>query len=331
VNVSYTEPLSRAWARMKRVLFQPFHFERWMVIGFASFLAYLLRSGGGSVYSWQHEGWRRSPSVHAEHALEAVRDRMLHVLENPVVLLVIAAVLVGLMVLALVLAWVGARAEFVFLENVATGRGEFVAPWGRSRRLGTSLFLWRAVFSFAYLLPLAFVAFAVAGPLLQFARGETVTWPGVLALLPPLGLACLLLLAFAWVLLLLEHFVVPLMYRHDETTGAAWARFWPLFSSRPMTFFAYAVFVVLLEIAAGIALFVGGVATCCIGLVLLLVPYVGSVVKLPVSVTLRALGPEFIAQFGPEWAIFAPEPAEDDEVPPAPPPPAPVAGGPPIG
>ena len=238
------------------------------------------------------------------------------------------------MLFALVLAWVGARAEFVFLENVATGRGEFVAPWNRSRRLGTSLFMWRAVFSFAYLAPLGVLAVALAVPFMQILRGEEFTFPALLAVLPMLALAGVLLLALGWVLMLLEHFVVPLMYRHDETAGEAWSRFWPLFTSRPMTFFAFAVFLTLLRIVAGVALAVAGVATCCIGLVLMLIPYVGSVVTLPIGVTKRALGPEFLAQFGPEWTIFPPPSDEDDELPlagPAAPAAMPGAGGPPPG
>jgi hypothetical protein len=35
---------------------------------------------------------------------------------------------------------------------------------------------------------------------------------------------------------------------------------------------------------------------------------VGSVVTLPIEITLRGFGPDFLEQFGPEWTI-APKPA----------------------
>ena len=67
--------------------------------------------------------------------------------------------------------------------------------------------------------------------------------------------------------------------------------------------------------AAAVVLFVAGCATCCCGFLLMAIPYVGSVVLLPISAAYRAYGPEFLAQFGPEWSVFEPEP------PPAEPPP----------
>ena len=132
-----------------------------------------------------------------------------------------------------------------------------------------------------------------------------------------LAATAVLLLVVAWISLLMDSFVVPLMYRYDEGARAAWARFWPLPSGQLGSFLAYTVFFIVLAIATGIGLGIAAIGTCCIGLVLMIIPYVGSVVLLPVTITARALGPEFLAQFGPEWAAFPAEPA--DEEPEAPP------------
>jgi hypothetical protein len=51
------------------------------------------------------------------------------------------------------------------------------------------------------------------------------------------------------------------------------------------------------------AIVVAGFSTCCIGFLLMAIPYVSSVVLLPVDVLFRGLGPDFLAQFGPQWAI----------------------------
>jgi hypothetical protein len=64
-----------------------------------------------------------------------------------------------------------------------------------------------------------------------------------------------------------------------------------------------------------------GFSTCCIGFILFGLPYVSSLVTLPVLVTFRGLGPEFLAQFEPELSVFGAETAA-----PAPAPP-PAAGG----
>jgi hypothetical protein len=51
-----------------------------------------------------------------------------------------------------------------------------------------------------------------------------------------------------------------------------------------------------------------GLITCCIGWLLLVIPYIGTVVTLPVWYTFRAFSLEFLGQFGPEYELFpAPE------------------------
>ena len=45
--IAYLEPLRRAWRRMKTILFGPFNVVKWLVIGFAAWVAGLLSGGGG--------------------------------------------------------------------------------------------------------------------------------------------------------------------------------------------------------------------------------------------------------------------------------------------
>ena len=54
----------------------------------------------------------------------------------------------------LVLAWVSARAKFVFLENVVHGR-RVPRAVEAARQARRSLFLWKAAMSFAWLVPIA--------------------------------------------------------------------------------------------------------------------------------------------------------------------------------
>ena len=42
MRINYIEPLSRAWDRMKKSLFQPFDIQKWFIVGFTSFLAGLI-------------------------------------------------------------------------------------------------------------------------------------------------------------------------------------------------------------------------------------------------------------------------------------------------
>jgi hypothetical protein len=316
VNISYSEPLTRAWNRTKRMLFSPFHAETWFVVGFSAFLARLFSSSGmGS--NWNMGSRHGTPGAQVEQATARVRDTFATVMEHPAILMAIAAGLCALLVLGVVLAWVSARAEFVFLDNVATGRSGFTERWRRFGSEGQSLFLWRAVFSFAYLPSLVLILAPFAQMFVRLLGGGGMEWPGIGGLFLPIGIGVLLLFVLCWISMLMDNFVVPLMYRHHENATQAWARFWPLLTGHLGAFIAWTVFLVVLTIVVGIGLAIVGFGTCCIGIVLMALPYIGSVVLLPVHITGRALGPEFLAQFGPEWNAFpaAPEAEESAEAP----------------
>ncbi len=162
------------------------------------------------------------------------------------------------------------------------------------------------------------VAVLTVGPALRtifLERGDA------FQLLAPLVGGILLLAAIAVVfslgVLMLDAFVVPIMYRHGIGVMAAWGRFLPLLSAHPLAFIVYIVIVAVLGVCAFAAIITLGLATCCMGFLLMAVPYVGQVLLLPVHVMFRGLGPDFLSQFGPDFDVFAtPVPAV------APPPPA---------
>src|ERR1017187_9545305 len=46
-EISVTEPIEPAYDRVKQVLFKPFDFTKWIILGFCAWLAGLGESGGG--------------------------------------------------------------------------------------------------------------------------------------------------------------------------------------------------------------------------------------------------------------------------------------------
>ncbi len=314
MTISYTGPLSAAWRRMKTALFaRPFPIEGWFVTGFSAWLAEIFSNSSHGFSS----GWRKDDH-HDLNDLQHVGDWLSH----PAVLAGLAAVLCAVLVVTLVLAWVSARAQFVFLDNVVRGRAAFVAPWKRSGRLGMSLFLWHAAMSFAWLVPVACLLVPFA-PLLASAFAGDATWSDSLALgvLVGVGAAILCGLALLVVYLLNDNFVIPLMWKYDEGAVSAWRRFGALLAAHPGDFGAYLAFTFILAIGAFVAVVLAGLLTCCVGLALAVIPYIGVVVTLPVYYVFRALGPEFLRQYGPEWDVWAeaPGPGEPTAEPSLPP------------
>ena len=112
MTVSYTEPLRRAWARMRALLFAPFRIEHWLVAGFGAFLANLTSApfaGGCSRWTNRDQHFDRD-------AAHAVAERVTDWLANPLVLAGVGAALVLFAIVYAVVVWVSARGQFVWFE-----------------------------------------------------------------------------------------------------------------------------------------------------------------------------------------------------------------------
>jgi hypothetical protein len=307
MEIRYMEPVRSAWSRARSILY-PFRLETWLTLGFAAFLSEWMGSGlGRRGGTGGHVNWHGGvPHPH---------DFLPALLWGPLLGVVLA---VGLAV-AIVFLWLGSRGKFVFLDDVVQKRAAIVEPWGRLARLGNSLFLWKLVFGFLAGIGAVGIVLATMGSaLLAWWRFET-----PIALAPGIALGAtvlmILLLAWAFVTLMLDSFVVPIMYREGISTNAAWGRFLPLLREHTGVFVLYALFVLVLAVAFGALVTAAGVATCCVGFFFLLGPYIGQVILLPLYVTYRGMSLEFLAQFGREWNILEPAAGNPPATPGAPP------------
>jgi hypothetical protein len=314
MQISFVDPLSRAWERMRRILFDPFELSTWLVLGFAAWLARLASGGaaGGKLWGNAADSMDKGRTVGPE--VHRLADSMVHqMVWLPLILLGLVVVL-ALVVLVL---WISSRAKFIFLDNVVHERAEIVEPWHRFRRLGDSLFWWRmaflAVIGGVALLVVAAVFLPAATLSVSDAlRGLSIAGVvlGVLAML------VVAVLAF-FTLLLLENFVIPMMYRYDLTTMDAWRTLLPWLRRYGGWFIAYGVLFLIAAIAFQVVVLVLCLFTCCI----VLLPYIGTVILLPVWVLYRAYSVEFLAQFHPDFDLFAAAraaaPIDEEGLPPA--------------
>jgi len=106
----------------------------------------------------------------------------------------------------------------------------------------------------------------------------------------------------AFVALMLEAFVIPIMYKFDLKATEAWRYFLPWLKARPWQFVLYAVFVIALVFVFLCFFALICLLTCCI----VALPYVGTVILLPLYVTYRIFSLEFLAQFDPNFDVFTP-------------------------
>jgi hypothetical protein len=304
--IQYIAPFSRGWKRMEMILFKPFNLGKWFALGFTAFLAQLLRTGGGGGFNFRFS----KGDLDWDEFFELPWRIIEWLSQHPIWTAVIIVGLFIAIVLFVVLAWLSSRGMFMFLDNVVHDRSLIVKPWGEFRTVSDSLFLWRLVFSIiSFIISMGFmvVAFFVARNIYLGGYGFVSYLMMILAGVL-IGLLLFLVIGYIW--MFLNNFVVPIMYKSGSMVNDAWRTFLMLFGKHPWHFILYGVFIFGLYILAAIGIVICGLITCCCGFILLMIPYIGSVLMLPVSVTFRALSLEFLEQFGDEYKIFPAGPVD---------------------
>ncbi len=302
MNIRYLDPLSRAWGRMKKALFSPFNLKKWFVVGFTAFLAGLTEGPGGGGGNGIKKGMGEKCDLgEIVDAPKHVLDWFLYSPER--IILVSLGVLIVFVLVALVV-WLSSRGKFMFLHNVVLKRTEIVKPWNQYSNEGNSLCVWSIGFGLLCMVFFSLFTGFVFKLLAQihyhgFSAPDMVLWIIGSAFL---FLVFILIAGYVW--LFLNDFVVPIMYKYKITVSDAWARFLPLFRENAFNFILYGLLLFLVYLAVGIVVVLFGFFTCCIGFFLLAIPYINSVVTLPISYTLRGFSVEFLAQFGTKFNVL---------------------------
>ncbi|MFH0992602.1 MAG: hypothetical protein V1799_21605 [bacterium] len=299
MNVQYIDPLSRGFERMKSALFQPFDPKIWFVVGFTAFLAGLTDYHRGGDTGFKNRG-----SVNWEDILYLPEKIWEWLINNPLWFTLVIIAMVVIIILAVLFTWLSSRGKFMFLDNVIHRRALVVAPWHEYRREGNSLFVWS--FSFGLLAFGIIVVYVVTCFLSLYGLYEGTNDSGLLiapAIFMGLGLITMFLL-ISFIELLLEDFIVPIMYKNRVSMVEALRLFFPLLVAHFFRFFAYALLVLLVTVFLIAGIVMVGLLTCCIGFLVLIIPYINAVVLLPISYTMRAFSVEFLEQFGPEYHFF---------------------------
>jgi hypothetical protein len=304
-KIEILKPFGEAFELMKKILFQPFDLKKWFVIGFAAWLSNLGSAGYNYRYN-RNSSWRTAPGF---------REFNDTINEIPHELLVAGLIVLGILAVAAVIifAWLRARGRFMFVDCIVKNRGAIVEPWREFQKQGNSYFL------LALLVGFTVAVIAAAGSLpfmLPIIRGVTFLHLHDVYLICMIALwvVLVLLLIFAWTLI--SHFMVAVMYRRCCLAGEAFRIAISLIGNYPGEITLYCLFWIALGIASGIAACTTILATCCIALI----PYIGTVILLPIFVCLRGFGLRFIRQFGPDYDVWA---AIPEASPPAIPPPVP--------
>ncbi len=294
MRISAIDPIGRAMSWMNWVLFHQFSLGKWFVLGFCAFLA-ALGEGGTPGFHFQARGPIGGPGGQLPREVADWFSQNL-----PLVLMIGLVVLVLGLALGALLQWLGSRGKFMFLDGVVRNQAAVVEPWHRFRALGNSLFWVRLLFGLA-------LSFAVLAAIILCA---IIAWPDIraeqfgaaamTALLLGAGLLLPLSIVGIVVVSLLNDFVVPIMYRRGiKTLAAARVLREEILPGHVGVFVLFYLMKLVLGIAAGVIIVFVTCITCCIAAL----PYLSSVVFLPISVFMRSYSVFFLEQFGEEWRL----------------------------
>ena len=313
-KIEIFKPFAEAFELMKKILFQPFDLKKWCVVGFAAFLASL--SGGF------HSSFNPFSRWSAPEDRKAISESFRHLGSVGqmdwwmVALIVIGSVII--LALAFLFMWLGARGRFIFTDCIVHNRGAIVAPWNEFRVQGNSFFLFSLVVA---LLLIGLVATGTMVLVVPVVFQGAAAQPGLgfwIGLFP--FVFFVLCLVVGWTLI--SQLMVPIMYRQRCPAPQAFTQTVRLIAAHPRPVILYLLFFLVIVIAAAMISCLAACVTCCIAAI----PYIGTVLLLPIPVTLYGFSLLFLRQFGSNydaWADFVPPEFSPILLsPPAPPPPA---------
>jgi len=288
-DVQVIRPFNQAIELTKTILFRPFDLTKWFIIGFAAWLANL---GGGGGMNVPTTNWRTS--TRNNPAFDGLRDTI-H--QTSTATLIVGLVVLGILILGLIIlfAWLRARGRLMFTDCVVRNRAAVKEPWREFRSLGNSLFLFSLLVGLGFLaltliLGLPFIAMVARGhhhPPNPLAIVMIVVWAGVV-----------FIAGIAWALI--NHLMVPIMYRRRCRALDAFRAAIGVINANPGEITIYCLFWILLFIATAIIGCVATCLTCCVAAL----PYIGTVILLPIFVCLRGFGLLFLRQFGPDYDVW---------------------------
>jgi hypothetical protein len=315
--INFTQAFDSAWERMHVILFRSFDFGKWCAIGLSAFLAGFLQGGNGFNFNVNGNPFQSAnnlgngqkfslPQLHSDF------HNAIAGLQLGIIVLVVLMVMAIIFAIILVVYWLGARGQFLLLDNIVRNRGAISWPWQYYARQANSLFFFYLLFlviSVLILLPIIAVGIVMAIPLFRHHR-----WPegGEIAgfvLLALVYLAVALVMSVA--MFIFREFGIPIMFRQGLLARPAFWASLQLIGRHPGSITIF----ILLRMAIFIGVAVLSTILCCVTCCLELLPYVGTVMLLPVLIYVRCFTLDCLAQFGPEYNVWT------VDVPPVSPPP----------
>jgi hypothetical protein len=295
MKISIDNALKGGFKRMTKILFKPFDFTKWLILGFASFLASLGRGGGGFHFNMPSGNWGEDGSKEIDAFGQWF---MAHL--AAVIFVAVGLMIVGFAIF-LIFNWLSSRGKFIFLSGIANNKAEISAPWVKYGHLGDRLFIFRLIFGLIiFFIILIFLLLGVF-MLYPHFKAESFGLSFFVKIIFAAFFMVIIVLAVSVIKLILMDFVAPLMLKKDIKVLEGFSVFYnELLKGNFVSFLLFYLVKIGLSIAAGFLVLVATCLTCCIAAI----PYISSVVFLPIAAFLESFTLSFLAEFGEDYNLF---------------------------
>ena len=265
---------------------------KWFAIGFCAWLAMLTGSGSGGHFN----------TIGNQHGQEIGNFIQTHL--ALIISVAVALSIFGIAVM-LVLLWLSSRGRFMFLHCVARNKAEVKLPWRQYHYHGNSLFVFRLLLGVAAFVSIAVIICAMVFPILMMRHNPNII--AVIAIVAVgVGVILILSIVFALVGKFTGEFIVPIMYLRNCSCVTAWKEFLGLLRANTSRFVLYLLFQIVIGMAIGTIILTAACLTCCVAACLMMIPYIGTVVLLPVLVFGRSYSLYYLRQYGQNFDVFSP-------------------------
>ena len=169
-KIEIFKPFGEAFELMKKILFQPFELKKWLVIGFAAWLANL-GAGGGGIGNFNYPDNRREGAQKFNEAIGQI--------PQPVLITGICVLICVVLLLIVLFAWLRARGRFIFVDCVVRNRAAIAEPWKEFRAEGNSFFLFSLLAVLVLIAVIVIAGLALIVPFIRTGRSGA-TWSRIL-------------------------------------------------------------------------------------------------------------------------------------------------------
>jgi len=307
---SVLKAVSMAWQRMTNLLFRPFDIARWCGIGFCAWLAALGNRKISNVQGWNNliasynklinetEGSNLIANIKPEidKGLSEIAGKIESSVVTPesITVIIILSVLLAL-AFNMVIIYFKSRGDFMVVYRWYNPNDNLGQSWSASCINSMKLFKWRVSIMLIVMLVHLYSCWSICTQVILAYYQSGFEWD-IIYLHKFIGAAavCLgsLIITFC-VDYITVAFVVPVMHWHGVSIFKAWGKVIKLFNQFPGAVLIYITFSMAISTAGCIAATLVVYMTCCIGGM----PYIYSVVTLPVYLFLRGYPICFISQW----------------------------------